>query len=301
MLSYAEQRRKLNIQVAKSLLLFLLALVVAGVSTYAWYVYNTSRYTTDVDMAAGSGKSLYIADAYDGKYGSAIELKAFMGRLTPVSTNRITGGFQKVKEFEFRSEGMDGMYANVFERSNDTDYYMTSLYLRSDFDGADVYLSNIGFEDKDSANPISSAIRVGFVVHSPGQNQGVADEHIFEISQASNPKAKYNTATGSDGYVLDSSKTDGTTVPFSQLTSANYCEYNKETGEVSLKAGSKKLLTLSGGGTGKDKMGTPVQVDVYVWLEGCDKDCTLNLVNTRLDSMSLEFACYREEKKNAGN
>lgn len=36
--------------------------------------------------------------------------------------------------------------------------------------------------------------------------------------------------------------------------------------------------------------GTPVQVDVYVWLEGCDEDCANNLANTNLESLALHFA-----------
>lgn len=291
MISYAEERRKLNKQIAKSLLLFLLAVVVSGVATFAWYIYNTSRFTTDVDMAAGAGKSLFIANEYDGEYGSAIQLKAMMGRLTPVSTDRITGGFQKVKEFEKRGNDRTSFFAKTFERSTLSDYYKTTLYLRSNFDDTDVYISDIGYSDSDENNPISSAIRVGFVVHKPGQNQAPDSEFIFEISSKSNPQAHYNTATGQDGYVLDSSRTDGTTVAFKQLNSSNFCNYNSATGETSLKPGSTKLTTLQGREGGG--MGTPVQVDVYVWLEGCDKDCTFNLTNTYLENMAISFACSK--------
>ena len=73
----------------------LLTLGAVVVSTYAWYVYNTGRHTTKVRMAAGAGINMQISNAYDGVYGSAAVLDSFSGQLNPVSTNRISGGFQK--------------------------------------------------------------------------------------------------------------------------------------------------------------------------------------------------------------
>lgn len=287
--SNAKSSRQLNRQFARSLVLFLIALVVVTASTFAWYIYNTSKHTTDVNMAAGAGKSLLISNDYDDGYCSAIELRAFMGKLTPVSTNKISNGFQRVKEFEKRGSDEGSFFAKTFENSNSSDYYKTTLYMKSNFDNTRVYISDIGFIDADADNPISSAIRVGLVVHQPGKDMPVQDEFIFEISQESNPMARYNTATGRDGYVLDSTRTDGTTVRFSQLTSSNYCNYDKNTGVTTLKPDSKMIVMLSG--AEDNRMGTPVQIDIYVWLEGCDKDCTANLANTYLENMSLSFAC----------
>ena len=65
--------------------------------------------------------------------------------------------------------------------------------------------------------------------------------------------------------MLDSTKTDGSTVDFSSqlLNSSNYCEYDEESGKVT-KPGAK-LCTLPAAAQGADHS-TPVQVDVYVWL-----------------------------------
>ena len=133
-----------------ALLISLLAVVSA---TYAWYVYNTGRHTTKVRMAAGAGVNLQISNSYSGTYGSAAVLDSFTGRLNPVSTNRISGGF---------------------------------------------------------------------VVHRIGRSQPADAEYIFAISDKKNPKAEYNTAKGKEGDVLDCTKTDGTTVPFTPYTSDAY-------------------------------------------------------------------------------
>ena len=266
-----------------ALIITLLAVVSA---TYAWYIYNTRRHTTKVQLAAGAGVNLQISNAYDGHYASASVLDNFEGQLNPVSTNRIEGGFQKVLGFTNGTENQPILVANLFGRVEHSDYYKTSLFLRSNGRTTDIYLSNIGYEDSDEDNPISSAIRVGFVVHQKGENQPSQGEYIFEISDKKNPQAEYNTATGQEGYVLDCMKTDGTTVPFEPYTASAY--YDQNTGTVTLNNNSQRLCTLYGADDGQP--GIPVQIDVYIWLEGCDEDCTGNLSSQTLRNLAISFA-----------
>lgn len=265
----------------------MIALLAVVSATYAWYVYNTGRHTTKVRMAAGAGVNLQISNSYSETYGSAAVLDSFTGRLNPVSTNRISGGFQKVIGFTNGTENQSNLVASLFGRGDYTDYYKTSLFLRTNGNPTDIYIADIGFEDSDSRNPISSAIRAGFVAHRIGRSQPADAEYIFAISDKKNPKAEYNTAKGKEGDVLDCTKADGTTVPFTPYTSDAYCNYNKNTGEVVLKNGSLKLCTISGN---SGSAGEPVQIDLYIWLEGCDEDCTNNLGNQTLKNLSVSFA-----------
>lgn len=236
--------------------------------------------------------NLQISNSYSGTYGSAAVLDSFAGQLVPVSTNRISGGFQKVLGFT-EGSSQSGLVASIFGSGEQTDYYQTSLFLRTNGTSTDIYLSDIGFEDSDEKNPISSAIRVGLVVHQAGQNQSVDGEYIFAISDKKNPQADYNTATGREGYVLDSSRTDGSTVAFSPYTTDAYCEYNKNTGTVTLKDSSLKLCTITGAGDGA--VGTPVEIEIYIWLEGCDEDCTANLCSQTLRNLAVSFAGVNNE------
>lgn len=277
-------RRRLTI----SILVVIITLCAVVSATYAWYIYNTSRHTTDVRMAAGAGANLQISNSYSGEYGSAAVLESFKGQLEPVSTNSIEGGFQKAAKFVAVGTGKYDMVASLFEKSDATEYYHTNMYLRTNGNPTDIYVSDIGYEDSDEKKPISSAIRVGLVVHEPGENGKVLGEYIFAISDKKNPEADYNTATGREGYVLDSAKTDGTTVAFAPYTSAAYCSYNSDTGEVKLKKDSLKLCTISGNGQGK--VGTSVRIEVYIWLEGCDEDCTANLCDETLKTLAVSFA-----------
>lgn len=289
-MNHAKQlKRRLTIAMAALLIAFVAVLS----ATYAWYVYNTGRHTTNVRMAAGAGVNLQISNAYSGVYGSAAVLQDFSGQLVPVSTNRISGGFQKVLEFANGSSGQPALVADIFGDVEENEYYQTSLFLRTNGSDTDIYLSDIGFEDSDENNPISSAIRVGLVVHKPGQNQDAQGEYIFAISDKKNPEAEYNTSTGQEGYVLDASKKDGSTVAFTPYTSDAYCIYNQNTGAVTLKDNSLKLCTITGAGDGK--AGTPVEIGIYIWLEGCDEDCTANLCNQTLKNLAVSFAGVTKE------
>lgn len=282
-------RRRLTI----SILVVIITLCAVVSATYAWYIYNTSRHTTDVRMAAGAGANLQISNSYSGEYGSAAVLESFKGQLEPVSTNKVTAGFQKVSVFITGKEGSTDLLAKEFAGSDASEYYHTNMYLRTNGNPTDIYLSDIGFEDSDDKKPISSAIRVGLVIHEPGQNMPVSSEYIFAISDKKNPEARYNTATGKEGYVLDGVKKNGTTVPFSPYTSDAYCIYDKNTGAVKLKKTSEKLCTIAGDGHGKP--GTPVQIEVYIWLEGCDEDCTVNLCGETLKKLAVSFAGIVQE------
>lgn len=276
-----------------ALIIALLAMVSA---TFAWYIYNTSAHTTNVHMAAGSSASLQISNSYDGEYSYATVLDAFTGTLNPVSTDKISGGFQKVLGFTNGDENRPRLLANLFGPGEASDYYKTSLYLKSKGGRMQVYLAEIGFEDDDEANPISTAIRVGIVPHAAGKDQEPLGEYIFEINDAKNEdsSAGYNTLKGEEGHVLDSSKTDGSTVPFTPYNEENFCVYDSEGGTVSLKEKSVPICTVEG--DGKGGMGEAVELTIYIWLEGCDRDCTQNLCNKTLKNLALSFAGDVESK-----
>jgi len=272
-------KRKLEL----ALLSIILILMVGGASTLAWYVFTVNGHTTTIHMAAGTSSSLQISNYEDRDFSSSIMLQEFMGTLNPVSTNRIQNGYQRAIGFDRTDE--DKSIANLFARSleNDLDYYKTTIYLRTNGDREQVYLANVGFQDSDDSAPISTAIRVGFVVPSTGM------EYIFAISDKENPERFYNTATGEEGYVLDALKTDGSTVPFSPLGQDNLCNFDEETGETSPKDGSVPLFTVSGN---NGEFGTPVALEVYIWLEGCDGDCASNLYSTSLENLVLNFTAF---------
>ncbi len=280
-------RLKRNMAIAS--LALIIALMAAASATFAWYIYNTKAHTTSVHLAAGSNVSIEISNAYDGTYGSSTVLESFVGLLSPVSTNRILNNngseaFQKVEQFVNGASGQPRQLAKDFSAAKSTDYYKTTVYVRSKGGETDLYISDITFEDGDEKNPISSAIRIGMVVHESGRDKAAEKELIFAISDAKNPQREYNTYTGREGYVLRYDTQDGSTVEFKPYTKDNYVNYNKDTGEVTMKEDSEKLCDL--------RADVPTQIDIYIWLEGCDEDCTTNLEDTTLKNIAVSFAGY---------
>lgn len=267
----------------------LVALLSITTATFAWYIYNTAARTTQVKMVAGSSVSLQIATDPDGEYSSSAVMQSFTGLLTPVSTDKISAGFQKVTGYatQASASGQDRLVASIFHPGEETvDYYTTQLYFKTNADSLDIYLSDIGFEDADEQNPISTAMRLGILADNV--------ETVFAINTAPNPNADDNAAREPEGgYVLDSSKTDGTTLPFSPYTKDSFCLYDTETGEVSVPEGAVKLCTVKGDGNGD--YGEPVQLDIYLWLEGCDEDCTMNLAGQTMKNLALSFAGFAEK------
>lgn len=91
--------------------------------------------------------------------------------------------------------------------------------------------------------------------------------------------------------MLDASRKDGTTVPY---TSDEYCIYNKETGAVKRKDDSLRLCTISGADDGS--VGESVEIELYIWLEGCDEDCTSNLCRQTLRNLAVSFAGVKTDQ-----
>lgn len=288
------QTKRLRARFTTTMLAMLIALLAVVSATYAWYVYNTSRHTTKVKMAAGTGVNLQISTSSGGDFTSATMLKSFEGCLEPVSTDRIGGGFQKVDKFVAGSEDEPSLVAGVFKdgeyNAKRQDYYKTSLYLRTNGSLTDIYVADIQYEDSNETYPISSAIRVGLVVNGAGKEKNPQQEFIFAISDKHTENPQMNTKNGEDGLVLDSSKKDGslTTVKPQLYTSDNYCQYDEATGKVELKKDSQKICEVSGSGDGHP--GKTVKIDVYIWLEGCDPDCTADLCDQQLRKLAISFA-----------
>lgn len=266
-------------------LALLITVSAVTMAAFAWYIYQVSAHTTKVQMAAGTGVSLLISNTYDGSYNYSTPMREFTGVLTPVSTHSIlNGSFHRMTEHDFE----EGEFkATAFGESiPNKDYYMTSLYLKSAGGPMDVYLSDIGFEDSSEKAPISTAIRVGLVMHEPGKDAAAQREMIYSISNEKNPNLQYNTIIGKEGDVIASVNSDGSPnmVTLEPLTDENYCAYDKLTGVVSLKPDSRMICRVT-----PDEA---VQVDVYIWLEGCDEDCTGSLAAQTLKNLALSFAGY---------
>lgn len=295
---------KESIKLRRSLIAAALALLAAlfsvSAATFAWYVYNTSARTTEVKMSAGSSLSLQIASARDGTYRSYTSMENFQGRLNPVSTDKISGGFQRAEWFDrmVQPGGRERLFAALFGQGvENVDYHKTSLFLKTNAAKMDIYLAaivpdNVPEKSKEIPPPIAAAMRLGLVVKQADEF-GNYPEYIFEVTSKASPyrgRSDNGDRFPGEDHVLDSVKTDGSTVVFRPYNSDNFCDYNANTGKVTLKDNSLPLFTLTNEGGSGDGYGAPVEVEVYLWLEGCDLDCTRDIAGTTLETLTLSFA-----------
>ena len=65
------EAKRLKRKFTGALLALLITFLAVASATYAWYIYNTNRHTTNVKMAAGTGVNLQISNTYDGDYRTA--------------------------------------------------------------------------------------------------------------------------------------------------------------------------------------------------------------------------------------
>lgn len=312
------ESKKLRRSLIIAALALLVALLSVSTATFAWYIYHTNVRTTEVKMSAGSSVSLQISNERDAGYGSSTIMADFEGALTPVSTDKISRGFIRVEKFDTVA-GDGRLVATLFGESpvlaekEAMDYHKTSLFIRTGSDNVDVYLSEITpdnvQEDSDEIpTPIATALRIGLRVLQKDKN-GDYPEYIFEVTSKESPYRntsdncdiyRYDPALEGVDYVMDSMRNvdpqnvpNGTiTTEFDLYDSSNFCNYDKTTGRVTLKpdGASKKLFTLT-----KEKdaeYSDPVEVEVYLWLEGCDPDCTAEIGGSTLNNLTLCFAGY---------
>ena len=288
-----KESKKLRRSLIVAVLALLGVLFSITAATFAWYIFNSSARTTEVRMVAGSSVTIQIASTVDTNFKTSTQMETFRGALNPVSTDRISNGFQRAEAFEDApQESGNRIVASLFGRGEaGVDYHKTSLFLRTNAEKATIYLSGIDFT-KDSAGkspPIATAMRLGLVVKDGQDENGNYPEFIFELTSEESPfrDTSDNADRFQDGRVLDSTKTDGSYVNFTPLNSDNFCDYDKNTGIVSPKPGSVVLCTLENNGT--EKYGQPVEVEIYLWLEGTDLDCTRELVGNTLEQLTLSF------------
>lgn len=60
------------------------------------------------------------------------------------------------------------------------------------------------------------------------------------------------------------------------------------------KDGSLKICTISGAADGS--VGESVEIELYIWLEGCDEDCTSNLCRQTLRNLAVSFAGVKTDQ-----
>ncbi len=242
--------------------LILISAAIVGTASYAWFTMN-DKVSSGMDIQAVAAKNLVISETTDGPYSTSVDLSdtGVTKSLAPCSTADCANWY--VPEGDTGIDIETGVISGMtpFSKLTSTTGYVRTgtVYVKVAEDSADagfsaLYVSGISVR-RDDANmsDITNTLRIGVVCGS--------NVLIFDYSSIYG-SVLTDVVSGIDGsgYAL--------------LTSLN-----------SNSAGSSATAKLA------DTISSdPTRIDIYLWYEGQDSECTSNNSTTIENiNVSIEF------------
>ncbi len=266
--------------------MMLLLICAFSAATYAWFTSNKLVKTDTAQIRSGTESlTLEISSSADGAYSqeAAITQLNTARVLNPVSTSDL-------KTF-YKSVIMEKNQAVSFTQTEDG-YYHGQVFLRAAAEGMPetsvltLYLDTGGVAVTDTETPglLLNAARVGLVFTTNGAQSAPI---ILSLSSLHIDGNKSNTVipNAPDGdFVLNGANS---AVADPAVISADYT-ITENGGTIEL---AKKSLT-------ELPLNKVCTVDVYFYIEGCDRDCTNEIRSTEM-SIQLPFYGVLTEKGGA--
>lgn len=236
--------------------MLLLAAVMAGTSTFAWFSMNTTVTAGTMAVSATAPTNLRICATNsdkDSDWSGALSLSASLNTMVPVSCDNTNSAlaFYKVKANGDKIEYNTGAYKEdtTFEAATaGTDYYTTSFYIKAvGADASDLKLSTITLS-AGGTKELDKALRV----------MAVCGENKFIYEPVAGAAATYKAV-----------KSLNTEKPV--------------LGENIIVSNADSVLADT-------VTKTAVQVTIYIWYEGQDPACkSANTVDMAGTTFSLSF------------
>lgn len=316
----SESRKKQRRKILLLLWLLLILLTLTTVATYTWFTISTTPRVSDLYLFINTKTGLEISVEPQGEWGSQLDFREMEKATSPL---RPVTWSEQDQRFYAATYGLDGRLTGRWEPLSDEinanqdsvyGYYVkTSFYARSGQDvtvslspaveveegvsGAGTYLIGTPVWDSEAVvhnnggQGAETAMRIGIRV-TPVDAEGVAtgEESVFYIYEP-NSDAHID---GSVGYIATPSIDQTATLVnedrlILQTASAWTEAYPVERDVVIRDLGefttSTELFDL--------KSGEMVRIDLYVWLEGQDVDCT-NQISAAQIVANIQFAAEVE-------
>ena len=264
--------KALKKQMGAAIAMVLVAAVALGSATFAWFVNNTKVTAESVDVTAKSANTLLIS--HDGTaWGTTTTFASTESKnFVPVSS---TSQLSFFKDTTWTTEASGEYNASAFGAATEnTDYYKDSFKVKASQDcglylDTDTKFTTTG--DKDVLKAMRLALKIGNSVFF----------YQVDADAIAGDGNSYNTT-------LKSMNADGVTTAISAentaaaIGAANMANSKVPSLSASLvtapadnttlvdKDDNKKLCDLSAN--------QATDIDVYVWMEGCDYDCNSTVV-----------------------
>ena len=290
--------KTLKKQLGAAIAMVLVAAVALGSSTYAWFVTNTKVTAGKATMTATAASTLLISAAGQNEWATSYDFTDTNTTFAPVSTVGTNDGtdFTFFKQKNWAKDANQNNAITVDKVSELTDAEKadgdTPLYYKKSFDikasqACKLYLdTETAFTE--AAGTMNKTLRLALVVKdSTGAYKKTV---IYQVDKDSNGTAgnRYNTtlaSTGSDGIskaVSAVGADDAVTADSIAVTVPTTADI-KGQGLLATADANNGLTPTVGSNvdtlyefTGANDV---CQITAYIWMEGCDYDCTNNTVN----------------------
>ena len=318
-MAFTELTDKSNTKKKRRIVLYLylvLVLLILSVgSTFAWFSLTRTPRVSNMSLYVNAPKGMEVSLSLNGEWGqhlSYLDMASETSPLRPVTWSEKNGQFYAaVYGIDGRKTGYwdpltDDMNAN---RDDYEGYYCVgSFYARTDervsvslapatasvdgTSGAGTYLVGTPVWNankilhENGGKGAENAVRIGIRITRLGSDQSpIPESSLFYVYE---PNADTHN-DGSSGYVPTPSIDSGETlVPEDRLITQTATDWKEvtpvEKGTLSYEFGvftsSVDLFTMEAGET--------VMIQIYVWLEGQDVDCT-NAIQDSKVSASVQF------------
>lgn len=278
------------------------ALMALTAATFAWFSSNRAVSTSTATARTGEETLELQISASGGNAFRPVETAAIQqvnrtdtGFLMPVSTSDLTNF---VYSTHTDSKDMANVFAPV-DKDTEEYYYHGRVYLKAVGTGwpkgtkIDLYLDQSdGFLSTNTKGAMLNAARLGLVF-----DQNRASGVILRLGESDKTKKQtqkkqvYNTVLngrtlGADE-VLDSS---GRQLRAVKDPSHEVTEYEAVFTDTAIRLPQKALFTM--------ELNKVCQVDIYVYLEGCDPDCSGDI---SFDASELQLGFYGAVKQEGGH
>lgn len=245
----------------------------------AWFVNNTKVTAETVAVTAKAAQTLLISETGAADWKTTLPLTANLTQIVPVSTVGSTGtALTFVKANAWSMDSTDNKdYASGFESATaGTDYYATDFDIKCSVAGTKLYLdTDTTFTMDSGANAdVLKTLRLGLVVDGKTYIYQIDGDHLTSYYDTS-----IDNATAVDGIAKGIN---------SAFASANITVNNASGGVgvlplATAPANGNAFVTAANSADLLYTFATAdsvVNVQAYIWMEGCDYDCNSAMVST---------------------
>ncbi len=269
--------KSLRFSAALAAAALIICAAVLTTATYAWFTFSADTNVEPMQGSVSKGDvNLVISGSANGKYDVSAPITRLdkCTELLPVSTSNLTSFYTASARTR---DGIAALYTDVTQGAEKRILH-GEVYLKAQYADARLYFDSKALSFSGNSQLLAS-LRLGMKISGSGE----AKTYFFRLDDfAGGSAAAQNTIQGAANSVVSSIDEAGNAAFVTDTSGAMSQYYAVSKGEnTDPEAGTALLYTLA-----KD---TPVRVEIWLYLEGCDENC-INSAQAKDLSFNIAFA-----------